>query len=65
MKTLKKRRIAGGGPTSGPIGCDSDQFRRFADLLRERGFTPAQLAMINDAMKEAGLMFRSAWDVQR
>ncbi len=44
---------------------DPTQHRHFSERLHEQGFTPAQLRLISDAMKEASLVFSSAGEVQR
>ena len=35
----------------------SQRYRQFSKLLHEWGFSPAQLALINDALRDSGLEF--------
>ena len=40
-----------------------DMYLRFSELLRSWDFTPTQLVLISDAMREAGLVFAEAPEV--
>ena len=53
--TLNETKGKSGTP-GGTLPPDFDRYDHFRQLLLDADFTPAQLVLISDAMKEAGLM---------